>query len=1199
MTFRPDTIQSRYDFLDVSPRSDVKNRNNRLYDDDDLYLADGRATARIDKLLLDSSRQPNPLYDGTDKLRLRPDILAKLEQKIYLPKQMRYFFGLDRAKNLASLSYDESVPRNIKYKEQGLVEQVLEERTQAYEKNHEIHQQKLKQLNEQRDVLVQARNEVKKHLRKLAKKPPTPPFSDDDDDADRKEEFDEEERRAPSAESVHSISSIIQRTKIAIPRQNWKYKQLRELHSREMTRLRKLHEPYRGELGVESYESWQIHDYEISRGIVEDLVDSFLDTYFKPAITAESKDAQIALIEAEQKQMDLQWKALQHEKLVQLISEEQLLHVTRELAVEACKEFLYISSMATHMSNLLVMRQAEHVTTNDPSGRDPNDSLFPVVTNGYFQATNLRDRQRADVYAHCQHLTYVAADDEDALVVDDDDQDAETIDYDRVVPVELLDTDSHPYDSPDEKLAKERLDRYRRKELQYWSKLTARVFSLTLNSRPSRLQASPSARYLAVATIKGDLFVYDLHKQPWQPVRIYREQQTSSSSSKLSSAISEIAWSLDEAQIITINDGGLVNVWGFQTGLFAPSAAQETTTSAAVPATALKSTKDDLGARVPVPLAQISMDKQKQALVFNAGPFAEIRVHDELYSPCLAQFHTCLSLMGVQRSICLSLENGDVLKCELEKRLYAASDGFTESTRILDENLRTSVPSHIAAEVETELLRAHKYPLIHIGVVCSTQNLFTLDNKGFLFVWRYSSLEVTEYGWLQPHRKFRIDLTKVMYEPQETAKPNIIFSDKLSSKPRTRQQIVRERQTAQEELDRAHLVNPWHQEYVADRDLMTRIYRPDEQITESGGLFHVTVKHHSTNQLATYITRVYKPIRVKSTRFYGSRQTADGRFLILLLLFPTHLPKRSHLTILKLDLESFRMTDYRKDIFLTDNEYESLRTLDIVDWEISLCYATTGAEYLFLNKNGDLTAYSLNTGLKVLKLVAPKQRTADAGFVGCRLNTQVVQMVASHKLSVTGTNGQMYLIYHNKDSSSLRVLEFVDKNEDVDRRNMWKIYEAWSTASAITPPQHRVTINETYLGDETEHPFIFCRNVVNSILDFVVEFEEGPFTPAQKTAHSEIDRVENYRLLLLQVPQPFGTPTNSTAAAGAATTVNGNQQSSVAGSNAAQQTNSRPASNTHNISGNATPRRNTPRATTPRAPPRTTSNLTPRPSNNN
>jgi methionine salvage enolase-phosphatase E1 len=46
-------------------------------------------------------------------------------------------------------------------------------------------------------------------------------------------------------------------------------------------------------------------------------------------------------------------------------------------------------------------------------------------------------------------------------------------------------------------------------------------------------------------------------------------------------------------------------------------------------------------------------------------------------------------------------------------------------------------------------------------------------------------------------------------------------------------------------------------------------------------------------------------------------------------------------------------------------------------FQITKNYGPTGAEYLFLNKNGELTAYSLITGLKVLKMVHPKNAHND------------------------------------------------------------------------------------------------------------------------------------------------------------------------------------------------------------------------------
>lgn len=42
--------------------------------------------------------------------------------------------------------------------------------------------------------------------------------------------------------------------------------------------------PYNGELGLETYDHWQLGDYVIVRKLVEDIIDDFLIHYIKPDI---------------------------------------------------------------------------------------------------------------------------------------------------------------------------------------------------------------------------------------------------------------------------------------------------------------------------------------------------------------------------------------------------------------------------------------------------------------------------------------------------------------------------------------------------------------------------------------------------------------------------------------------------------------------------------------------------------------------------------------------------------------------------------------------------------------------------------------------------------------------------------------------------------------------------------------------------
>ena len=59
-------------------------------------------------------------------------------------------------------------------------------------------------------------------------------------------------------------------------------------------------------------------------------------------------------------------------------------------------------------------------------------------------------------------------------------------------------------------------------------------------------------------------------------------------------------------------------------------------------------------------------------------------------------------------------------------------------------------------------------------------------------------------------------------------------------------------------------------------------YRPEEVVTETGALFHVIIKHYDTGNLSTYLTRVYKPAKVKTISgvFLGKKNHLVGQTIL-------------------------------------------------------------------------------------------------------------------------------------------------------------------------------------------------------------------------------------------------------------------------------------------------------------------------------
>ncbi|XP_064639515.1 uncharacterized protein LOC135495045 [Lineus longissimus] len=1058
-----------------------------------------------DNILLQRAKAPNPLYKREERRREDDAILAKLDSKKYLSHELKHHYGLP-GQDKAVIMYDKSnaVSPGPDHKPK-LIQDIMRDRVKERYQKQEERLENMRYLNEERVRLQAARDAIHQKRREYDKKPPSPALSDTQSLPDwyfTAKLVDD--IRPDSQMTVRSVDDVIKETKKKYPRDLQKINYLRQNYQREQDRLEKLREPYDGRYGPSSYEPWQMNDYYMCRKIVESEIERFLDTYFKPSTNAYTKEIAQSLLEADKRKADKQWLSLMRDRATQLIAEEFLLEATSELSYEASKEYLYIDQMVGNQADKIVMLHSEIIATQNPEGRDSEDPLYPTVTKAYFRTQEDRRKHKRNIWSHSQHVHTRPVEGEEADEREQEDDDLHMVDFDDISPMELRTTEPHPLDSQADIDFKEHLRRYRTHEVEYWQNIQCSINTIPLSKKMLGVRTakmSHNHRYFALGSYHGDIVIYDIWQFPWRPVRaLYNVNK------RVDDPVIDIGWSLDGSQVITINSLGTLNLWSFNAGSISNADLKNLDL--------VKS--DEFGNFTPQLTRQISLDVDDGDFSFKTGPYATLKVHQANYGPTYAAFHPCMTVFGSQRCLCISLENGDVIKCELEARLHSNTPYFVESPRITYPNIRDNYPSFLGSNIEAELFRHHKHPIIHIGFIKKVKHMYTVDNKGYINIWRYSSKEVTEYEWFRPYKKFKIEMNKQMYTPQTGSKPNIVFTDKSRNTNLTKEQVSQFRQEAQEIFDKTNLQNPWHQEYIAEQDLLTQVYKPFEQITESGAMFHILIKHYTTGVLSTYITRLYTPVKVKYTRFYGVMANATEDGLVVLLLFPAHPPKRAHLSVLKFDLMNFKMADYRKDIFIPEQEYQDCLRKEIVHWNITKTYGPTGAEYLFLNKNGDLTAYSLNTGLKILKMVSPKNSKDDA-FMGCRINSSAITLPADQKMIISSTQGTIQIMFYGKNQHFIKVLQLKDKNDDETRRTMWKTYTNWE-GHHVVPTELRVNPMESYL-DDVVHPNVYMRNIILQCMDAAIDKADrlDRLTADELAESKASDRVNNYLALKKEV----------------------------------------------------------------------------------
>ena len=86
----------------------------------------------------------------------------------------------------------------------------------------------------------------------------------------------------------------------------------------------------------------------------------------------------------------------------------------------------------------------------------------------------------------------------------------------------------------------------------------------------------------------------------------------------------------------------------------------------------------------------------------------------------------------------------------------------------------------------------------------------------------------------------------------------------------------------------------------------------------------------------------------------------------------------AHISVFVLDLKTMELRDFRRDIAIaTDALYNKVLGDDVVSCDVSPVLGTTGGCYLFVNMAGELSGFSLNTGMRILRVEDPKKPKND------------------------------------------------------------------------------------------------------------------------------------------------------------------------------------------------------------------------------
>ncbi|XP_076453551.1 uncharacterized protein LOC143288799 [Babylonia areolata] len=907
--------------------------------------------------------------------------------------------------------------------------------------------------------------------------------------------------RPVSMQSAHSNASLMHRAVLDMPYAVHRIWQLKEdiRHDYETKRR-----PYNGELGIQSYEPWQLDDFLWIRKFVEDFLDDFVSKYIPPDYSYVEHDMRWAMQRVDSEEWQRTADALSERKAVQLVAEAIMLQETRRLMRQTAAEVIHVHGTFKNMTDLMLMNEAEMISLGQESGREEDDPAYNLITKSYFTAQQNRSKFRKDVWTHTQSLQLSSSKPvkED---LEDIDTDVELITFSHLHPSDLQKFKASRFDLPPARKKKECAVRYRKREAEFWTGMEPGLMRVDLPNVCEGVQCmvpSPDGLFVAIGTVRGDILMYDVRLEPWRLARVALV------SGGGSDPVLHVGWSLDSTRLVSVTQSGRLVMWDLEGPAVARRDAQTLQLTA------------DQHDNVPKMMNRLAeLDNANDDFLFQMGPLAESEVMTEKFNPVLGAFFPSFSFFGMQHVVCGVLENGDILKISLESLSVDPDTSGGEITypdiphiynaNIYDENHGVNL---VGQNLEAELFRQHQHPIMHLGFIDNISRMVSVDDNGYINIWHYDPTYISGFGYFIPERKYKVDLNKKMYTPANTDKPKVIFTDSAKNNNKTQAEIAKERNRVQNQLDNMNLGDPWHEELVPDRNLMTSVYAPKGGVKDSGAMFNIVLRHENTLQLSTYLTRMYKPVKVKCSKLLGVTPTPSGRELVFVLLFPEFPPKEAHMMILILDLRTMKLRDLRRDIHLSNADHDQLVEQPVISFSTTRVLAPTGADYLFILMEGRLRCVSLTTGNLVLRVEDPRHPT---GFTGCAINEKELSVGETGEVTSVCCNGHIYAALHDKSSTAVQVLKLMDQNEYEGRRLMWKAYQIWDEYKRV-PPETRVDKVTWLLGD-MQHPEVDTRRLVLDLVDEKVFGVVEGRDEEEDSRRAVQDKTEQYKAVVAKV----------------------------------------------------------------------------------
>lgn len=543
-----------------------------------------------------------------------------------------------------------------------------------------------------------------------------------------------------SSTSPSRLSAAIERTKNRIPEFERKVQTLRQENQARTDLLRK---PYDGEMGIGSYEPWQLEDFYFVRDFVRSWIDEVLDFIVRerPRNTSEHELTTIAERFFEELEDERR-----HDKILQLsfdIEQSILADVIHQAAKETAIEIMAFEAQTRNMLDGIILHSFDL-----PSQADGRSTL---INNALSQMKKEAQRKR-DVWSHSQtfHIEDSVRETGMAVNEEEDSFDGTVLHFHDITPFS---------DIPDKSLLSEQVD-FQNEESEFWMGSTVDLSTLPLPRRYKGIlcsAVSPNDSLIALGTVQGDILIWDLTTYPPRILRTSRGKNA---------AVSQVHWSFDSSLVASLNEYGVVTIWSLGNTVSVPYDVKS-----------FEPIEQNIGFKPTALIPLLTLEPND--FVFTRGPFSDSK--DLTHEVTAVAFHPSSSLLGKQAFLMVGLNNGNILRLKFSD--VASVMSFPQV------HPANGTTHKIGEDIDAELFKAHHHRITLISFVNNMSPMVTTDDKGFINFWEYSSESLSGFGWFVPSIKYRLKLSEVTYRPVVGAQEKVEFTDAVKGPNRKQHRL--------------------------------------------------------------------------------------------------------------------------------------------------------------------------------------------------------------------------------------------------------------------------------------------------------------------------------------------------------------------------------------------------------------------------